>query len=265
MIDVNTLIKQALEVSDDGEYRKRVRELKFNPSGELLGQLRILAKSKVPKERMLAADVLAEYGLPKRYDVECSRSLLSEMILNEDDKEVRKALAFALGHTKVPTAVKQIITWDRGDDEELRRALVTALTNIDNEEALTALLRFMQDPSEEVRDWATFAVGSQTKSDSPLIRDRLLMAAGDVSPNVRFEAISGLLNRGDSSAVGLLRKELRREVVESWVLELVADCKNPLFLDDLHRIASQEISNDVYRRKLEHALRASEHAKPAFD
>ena len=72
----------------------------------------------------------------------------------------------------------------------------------------------MEDADGEVRDWATFGLGTQCKADSPEIREALRKRTEDPYEDARSEAIWSLALRRDQLGLQVL---LNRLEAESWV------------------------------------------------
>jgi HEAT repeat protein len=78
---------------------------------------------------------------------------------------------------------------------------------------IETLIELTKDESDEVRNWATFSLGTQCKQDSPEIRAALLKRVDDTFEDARDEAIWGLAQRRESLG---LRLVLERLQAESW-------------------------------------------------
>ena len=76
--------------------------------------------------------------------------------------------------------------------------------------AIEALIPLTADSDADVRDWATFAIGTQSDADYPELREALVQRLDDKSSKVREEAIAGLAKRKDTRAVVPLFKLMRR-------------------------------------------------------
>jgi HEAT repeat protein len=70
------------------------------------------------------------------------------------------------------------------------------------------LLKLTSDTDAEVRDWAVFGLGVQGDADSPEIRAALLRCLDDASEDVRMEAAAGLGKRQDRRVIPRLRAML---------------------------------------------------------
>jgi len=81
----------------------------------------------------------------------------------------------------------------------------------------------MQDEDEEVRDWATFGLGTQGTSDSPEIRQALLQRLNDPSQDVQEEAMSGLCRRLDERVLPALTESLQNQTVSHCVIDAATD------------------------------------------
>lgn len=80
--------------------------------------------------------------------------------------------------------------------------------------AIQTLIELMGDLDDDVRDWATFELGTQCDADSPEIRDALRKRLEDPHVYARNEAIWGLVKRKDPLGLQLL---LERLELGSWV------------------------------------------------
>ena len=65
---------------------------------------------------------------------------------------------------------------------------------------LDALIALSGDAEDDVRDWATFALGTLAEADDPALRDALAARLDDPDEATRLEAVHGLAVRGDARA-----------------------------------------------------------------
>ena len=77
----------------------------------------------------------------------------------------------------------------------------------------------MEDPDDDVRDWALFGLGVQGDQDAPEIRDALFCRLSDTSEDVREEALVGLSKRRDARIVPTLIHALEQPSVSRRVIE----------------------------------------------
>jgi HEAT repeat protein len=61
---------------------------------------------------------------------------------------------------------------------------------------------------DSVRDWATFALGTQCDADGPEIRKALADRLRDTDDEVRGEAMVGLARRGDTTVIDCVAEAL---------------------------------------------------------
>ena len=116
---------------------------------------------------------------------------------------------------------------------DVRFAVATALAGFDDDRAIAALIALTTDPDTDVRDWATFALGSQTDADSPRIRTALLERLADDDADTRGEALVGLARRHDERVVGPLLAALEAGAHGSLILEAASEIADPRILAPL--------------------------------
>jgi HEAT repeat protein len=85
--------------------------------------------------------------------------------------------------------------------------------------SVQALIDLSTDHDDDVRDWATFALGSLCQVDTAQVREALFARVSDEDADVRGEALVGLATRGDRRATPHICAELKRGSTEYLILE----------------------------------------------
>jgi HEAT repeat protein len=97
---------------------------------------------------------------------------------------------------------------------KVRRAVATAISGSADPRAVAALVALSADVDTNVRDWATFELGSASEPGDPVfvdteaVREALVARLEDPFDEVRAEAILGLAMRRDRRAGGAIAREL---------------------------------------------------------
>ena len=76
----------------------------------------------------------------------------------------------------------------------------------------------MCDDDPDVRDWATFGLGTQVATDSAEVRDALADRLADADEDVRREALVGLARRRDRRAVNTAMHVLADDDADGFAL-----------------------------------------------
>ncbi|MEO8028172.1 MAG: HEAT repeat domain-containing protein [Bryobacteraceae bacterium] len=166
-----------------------------------------------PLKRARGADVLAQIGKSADQNTnafpEESYEAVVRMLEREKDPRPLSSGLFALGHLDQPAGLPLVLDHVTHANERVRFAAAFALGCFEKEPGAThALLTLMTDPSNDVRDWATFAVGVLGSADTPEIREALFARTADPDIDTREEAMVGLAKRKDPRVVGPLLAEL---------------------------------------------------------
>jgi HEAT repeat protein len=72
-------------------------------------------------------------------------------------------------------------------------------------------MQLMRDSDSDVRDWATFGLGTQSEADSEAIRGALFERLPDTDQDTRAEAAVGLAKRKDLRVLPVVLEELDRD------------------------------------------------------
>jgi HEAT repeat protein len=223
-----------------------------------------LATSRVAHERRVAADILAQLGWQeKTYQSESVEILFS--LLGDTDEAVLQASAIACGHRNSPFCVARLIELAKHASEGVRYGVSYGLAGQDEPAAIAALTLLSNDEDRDVRDWATFALGSQTDLDTPDLREALRARLRDIDAEIRGEALVGLARRRDEHLKSAVLKELSGELYGDWVLEAAQEIADPDFIPALEGMRAR-IGSDLPERfvlQLDRALLACQTARDA--
>ncbi|MCB1127466.1 MAG: HEAT repeat domain-containing protein [Verrucomicrobiae bacterium] len=187
----------------------------------ILNEVQALSRSTDLRCREAAATILGQGWVGEKFAGPKCVGILLQMLPVESDPLVLASIASALGNHRDARAVEPLTRLSTHADPKVRVAAVSNLYGYDDSRLITALVDRTSDPDRDVRNWATFGLGSQVDADTPVIREALLARTEDEDAEIRGEAIVGLARRGDVRVVAALLKELESEeadVLRKWVL-----------------------------------------------
>lgn len=138
--------------------------------------------------------------------------------LSDKSEIVIEAAAWALANMRGEKAVRALLTMRHSTNADVRHAIATGLLGETSPEAVAVLIELMQDVDDDVRDYATWSLGCEPISgspvDSPEIRQAFRGRLNDTCEDVRQQAIWGLAIRKDLEALMIL---LERLEADKWV------------------------------------------------
>lgn len=217
--NIDDLIRLSLSGDREDEAAwKAVRELHRIGDQEVLEKAIALTRSQDPLRRARGADILGQLGVrtePSTLFVSERLQSLIELLRREDDPLVLNAAIVALGHLREAEGIRVVLGYRSHPDENVRYAVAWALAALGRQneiaEVIETLLGLMRDPDSDVRDWATFGLGTQSEADSAAIREALFERLHDQDEDTRAEAAVGLARRKDNRVLPILLEELARD------------------------------------------------------
>jgi HEAT repeat protein len=224
------LIQLALSAPEEAEdYRQSrwhfVYLLQCRGEREVLDQSLILTKSSNPEERQLGIHILGQLGIPNRtFPDECLTTLVG-LLGHEFDPLILQDIGIALGHLNDPRSIEPQLKFCLHLDWEVRYGVVHGLSGHDDERAIAALIRLSADDYPQVRNWATFGLGTLIEVDTPAIRSALYQrfitedVEDDETAEIYGEALVGLANRKDERILPRLIEELMSNRVSTLAIE----------------------------------------------
>lgn len=209
---------------DDEAPWNAVHALRSIGSREVLETATAWCRSDTALKRARGADILAQLGrttsgLENSFPEE-SFSAVALLAENEKDVQPLSSAIQALGHIGDSRAIPLLVRYSTHPESDVRFAVAVASGSFaDTRPVVDILLALMRDADEDVRDWATFGLGSLGTTDTPQIRDAFAERLNDSSPDVVEEALAGLAQRRDQRALPILLERLRQPNVAELTLE----------------------------------------------
>lgn len=229
--EIESLFALALQNFDEESdaYWSIISKLQSSQDPQTLETAILFCKGYNYKMRCIGAAVLGQLGYAnvdnKIFGTERFSTLirlLSNEAKGSADVRVLANVCLALGHLRDSRAITEISKLANHYSDDVRLSVACSLSGFDDARAIQSLIELMDDPNSEVRDWATFAIGSLIKSNKPNILDALHTRISDENADVRNEAILGLALRGDERARGALALELTNQVATPLFEAVVA-------------------------------------------
>ena len=252
------LFFRLLNNKSDQTYWDNISELRSRPNKSVFEKCQDFINSKIPKERMIGIDVLAQLGISPRPFYNETIKLYFDTLANEKDCKVLTSLFYAIGHNNDNLNQKQIdklISFKTTENSSVRLGLVSSLLGLDNNQAIDTLIYLSNDTVSSIRNWATFGIGSQVETNNDKIKKALWNRVKDKNQDTKLEAIVGLAHRNEIKVKEIIKQELTRGEYGTLLFESIEllDCVEfiPLLKDNLIVGKSDSGKNQDWLKDLE--------------
>lgn len=121
-------------------------------------------------------------------------------------------------------------------DSAMRWNVAVSLGCYPDPAAIGALIQLATDVDSDVRDWATFGLGTLQNADTPELREVLWRNLNDEDEDVRGEALVALAARHDLRVIDHLLAQLGPEC-RVYQLDAAEHLASPLLLPALQALA----------------------------
>lgn len=146
-----------------------------------------------------------------------------------------------------PLALARLISFASHCDVAIRYQLVVTLGHYDDSLSIESLLKLARDDDGLVREWATFALGTQHEDiDSPEIRKVLWNNINDEDESVAGEALVGLAIRKDLRLVEVMKARLKVDC-SRYVFTALEYMPDPIFYSTL-QIIEQSAEDSILEK-----------------
>jgi hypothetical protein len=215
-----------------------------------------------PLVRCLGADVLAQLGFSSDFPYARESEAVLVTLLDDPDQGVLGSALTALGHLGVGRT-DLIARKATHASPDVRYSVAYCLGTRDEPIARDTLVLLSRDSDSDVRDWATFGLGSLSEVDSDMIRAALVERLSDRDDETRGEAMVGLAVRGDPRAIPAILDELQGDDVMSLAIEAASELRHPGFLPLLNELSNAHPDDAEIRQAVERCR--SSPVKPSAD
>jgi hypothetical protein len=184
--------------------------------------------------------VLGQLGFQDSYPFKReSEPILRRLVDRERDPEVLGAALLALGHLGLWDVLLASDRHLTDESKTVRLAFAQALSLPPDPcpaGIVDLMIKLTRDRIGEVRNWACFALGTQTSADSEPIRAALAARLNDRHRECRAEAVLGLARRRDDRAEVHVLRALRDGSIGRLTITAAAYVGSEGLLSDLHKL-----------------------------
>ncbi|MDQ1709844.1 MAG: hypothetical protein QOG49_1229 [Frankiaceae bacterium] len=247
---VDDLITRAVDA-----YRQLAEDGDIDPIWPLLGQAAALpdhaltraaelGRSDDARERAVAGLLVGSVTNGREHGPWQERAIgiCEDILRDETDPDVVWAVAHALGYQHGERAGRLLIPLAAHEDSDVRFKVAMGLPSAFDEDSpddaiIDALIELTRDEDEDVRDWATFGLGTVLASvDTPELRAALWARTDDEHADTRNEALAGLAYRYDFGVVTRLVAELDADDADPNAVHAASILGDPRALPALRAI-----------------------------
>ncbi|MEN2401728.1 hypothetical protein GKZ90_0018210 [Flavobacterium sp. MC2016-06] len=230
--DEKLLFKLINNKSDKSRW-DNISVLRKRPSEELFTKCVELTKSEDPKIRSIGIEILAQLGLSPRPFSKQTLKLYFDLLNIENSPQVLMSLLYSIGHnndklTKVQ--IEKLCSFIYNDNKLVKEGLVFSLLGIDNLKAIETLIKLSTDKISNIRNWATFGIGTQIEVDNENIREALWNRVNDKYQETKLEAIVGLAKRKDNRVIEIIKREILDGEYGTLLFEAIIETEDKIFL-----------------------------------
>jgi HEAT repeat protein len=236
-----------------------ITELRQRATHYIFETAALLCQSNDPITRRVGVAILAQLGSPGRIYLEETLQIFFNLLEWEQDPGVLYSVGVGLGHNSPePRKVKPLLKFKNHPNPEVRFGVTSGLTGEDDPLAIAALIDLSWDEDDDIRDWATFGLGSQTEVDTPEIREALYARAIDKNDptNAPGEGLLGLAVRGDTRAFDLTVQFLESDHIGTLIFEAAEALADPRLYPLLVIFLNDSTCYGHERSSLERAIEA---------
>jgi len=226
---VNLLLTNRDEDESDSVYWEAMWAIRRRITEEVFKSAQSLCESECSLEQRIGCDVLAQLGGAERPFASNSYPLVASVLRKSSDPDTLTSAISALGWLGDLRGVDLVLPYLGHEDSDVRYWVTQSLTALHaDQRSIDGLIRLTADSSVEVRDWATFGLGSLTDVDSPEVRDALVARLADDDAIVRGEALVGMAKRQDARVIEPLRQAFEEGTYGQRISDFARDALDEL-------------------------------------
>jgi HEAT repeat protein len=244
--------------SESHERSDVVDELLRRGDLETFDAAKTWCSSQDATEREFAADLLGQLGEIKEENgrqffpyTDQSVPLL-EALLDDSEARVVAAAITSIGNHYICDPILARPSLADHPSSAVRLAVACSVKGDESKLAADLLIKLSGDAAEDVRDWATFGLGTQSCLDMQEIRAALFRCLDDEHFETRCEALVGLARRKDARTIPFIKKALRADWVGDLVIEAAGYIASPDLVTALEDLPSwwEDVDKELFEGAL---------------
>jgi hypothetical protein len=232
------LMNDALHADDEDVRSNIIGELQRRGTREELELMAALFEGG-EQEQVLACEVLGQLGFTRRelgaYPFGVETAALVQRGLRSASTLVQEAAVAAVAHLKWEPLFDDVISLATSSSARVRYAAAFALGGRSDDASVRTLIALSDDADDDVRNWATFGLGSQCERRDPFICDALARRLHDPHDETRHEAWAGLASKQDMRAFEAVLESLESDNLAVLAVEAAGAYGHAAFLPALLR------------------------------
>jgi HEAT repeat protein len=249
MRPLDVLLEAALGTFDEDCRWELICGILRECPDDVLEAARDLLAGPNDRERTLGADILGRLvGVEPEAKCAVQTAVMAALVVERAPAPLASIVA-ALGHIGDPGSLGLIFPHASHPSPQVRLAVAFAVATMSPQplapESRMTLIGLSRDKDPEVRDWATFGLGTLSDADGPDVRAALLARAEDVHHEARAEALFGLAVRHDPRAVPHLIRALQSPLVGGLEVDAAAAAADPRLLPALWALRNAGVADEV--------------------
>jgi HEAT repeat protein len=253
MRPLDVLIEAAIGTYDEDCRWELIAGILRECSDDVLVEACDLLASPLERNRTLGADILGRLvGVEPNSKCVVHAAVMTAVAVEKSPEPLASIVA-ALGHIGDAGSLGLVFRHAANPNAEVRLAVAFTVATISPQplapEARTTLIGLSRDKDPEVRDWATFGLGTLSDADGPDVRAALLARADDTHHEARAEALFGLAVRHDPRAVPHLIRALQSPLVGGLEVDAAAAAADPRLLPALWALQQAGVADEVRLRR----------------
>ncbi len=195
---ISDLISEAKIEKDIKKRWTIIVDIQARANHETFKHCKKLCLSSSYKDRVLGIDILAQLGVYHRPFKEETVPIFIDLFKTEKSLTVLSALFIGCGHlvkTDDHRFIPYLLKFIEHKSRNLRFGVVFGIMGHEEHLAIKALIQLTEDIDDDVRNYATFALGSQVNSNNCQVIGALEKRLLDNNDEIVDEAILGLALR----------------------------------------------------------------------
>lgn len=226
---VNTLLITDANGGSEAVFWEAMRVLQQRASRDVFEAAQALCLSECDLEQGIGCSILSQLGSPELPFGQQSFPLVVSVLIKTSDIDTLASAISALGWLGDLRGADFVLPYLNHEEWVVRYWVTQSLTSLAKDaRCIDGLIHMTTDPAVEVRDWATFGLGTMINADTPAIRAALVARLEDEDLTVRGEALVGLAIRQDRRVIEPLLRDLEAGTYKHSSNDFARDALNEL-------------------------------------